>query len=102
MSPTTCSPTLPRAARAPTQTWHRFLRAWRSVLRSKEGQGGLDELRCGVEGDGAATAIGHDPKRAAGNGAVCVDSHLHRIERIAVTVSEQGRGGDAEHAEAGR
>ena len=55
----------------------------------------------GVEEDGTVVAVGHDPKRRARNGAVHVNRHLHRIERIAVTVNDQGRGGDAEHAEAG-
>jgi len=40
------------------------------------------------------TAIGHNPKRGARNSAVHVNTHLHRIERIAVTVNDQGRGGD--------
>jgi hypothetical protein len=38
-------------------------------------------------------AIGHEPKRRARNGAIHVNRHLHGIERIAVTVDDQGRGG---------
>src|ERR1035441_6093554 len=53
-----------------------LLRAWRSGLRPKERQCGLDELRCGVEEDRSVTAIGHDPKRRARNGAVHVNRHL--------------------------
>ncbi len=72
------------------------LRAWLCVLRPKEGQHGLDELRCGAEEDRSMTAIGHNPKRGAWNGAVHVDCHLHRIERTVVSsqvsvVSEDNR-----------
>ena len=70
------------------------LRPWRSILRPKEGECGLDELGCGVEEDRSVAAIGHNPKRGARNGTVHLNSHLHRIERIAVTVNDQGRGGD--------
>jgi len=61
------------------------LRAWRWGLSPKERQHGLDELRGGVEEDRAVTAIGHDPERGAGNGAVHLDRHLHRIERTVVS-----------------
>jgi hypothetical protein len=61
------------------------LRALLCVLRPKERQHGLDKLRCGAEEDRSMTAIGHNPKRGARNGAVHVDSHLHRIERTVVS-----------------
>ena len=50
------------------------LRLCRSVLRPKERQCSLHELSCGVEEDWPVTAIGHNPKRGAGNGAVHVNT----------------------------
>jgi len=70
-------------------------RVWVS-LRPQERQCGLGELRCGVEEDRAVTAIGHHPKCGAGNGAVHVNRHLHRIEKTVASsqlsvVSEDNR-----------
>ena len=57
----------------------------------EEGERSLDELRRGVEEDGAVTAIRHNPKRGARIGAVHVNRHLHQWIAVAATIRVEAR-----------
>ena len=50
-----------------------------SLLLVEEGERPFDELRCGVEEDGAVIGVGDDPEGGAGNGAIHLDRQLKGI-----------------------
>ena len=52
-------------------------------------QARLNKLRLGVEEDRSVAAMGHDPERRTGYGAIHFHCHLNWIEKVAVAVDDE-------------
>src|SRR6266403_2154107 len=59
-------------------------------LAPQEGQRGRGETGGQVPEDGAVSAVGNDPEVGSRDGSVQLQRNLHRIERIAIAMHDQG------------
>jgi hypothetical protein len=58
-------------------------------LSSEKGKPGLNKLSLGVEEDRSVAAVGQDPERRTGYGAIHFHCHLNWIEKVAVAVDDE-------------